>query len=153
MTPTPSAPSPPPWERRRERHEKQEKQEKREKQEKGEKGRGGELAGAITGGLVLVLLGILFYLAQAGLMHVTWGNFWEYFIIGLGAILIIQGLVRYAERGRAYYGSFIGGVILMLLGFAFVATSNYDIWPLILVVIGVAVIASAFVGRRRNPVP
>ena len=151
--PGPTAPSPPPWEMRHEKHEKQEKYEKREKQEKHEKGRGGDIAGAITGGLILVLLGLLFYLAQAGILKITWGNWWEYFIIGIGFILIIQGLVRYAQRGHAYAGSFIGGIVLILVGFAFVSSVSYSLWPLILVIIGLGAIASAFTGRRRNPTP
>ena len=148
---TPSAPST--WERRYEKQEKHEKREKREKNEKQEKGRGGDLAGAITGGLVLILLGTLFYLAQTGTISITWSNWWEYFIIGMGVILIITGFVRYAQRGYTPTGSLIGGAVLILLGFAFVSSNNFSIWPLVLVVIGVAAIASAFSGRRRNPAP
>jgi hypothetical protein len=151
---TPSAPSAwESWHERHERHEKNEKREKREKREKQEKGRGGDLAGAITGGLVLILLGTLFYLAQNGTISVTWNNWWEYFMIGMGAILIVAGLVRYAQRGYTPMGSFIGGFVLIFFGLAFVSSNNLSLWPLILVVIGVAAIASAFSGRRRNPAP
>jgi hypothetical protein len=153
----PGAPSAPPaWDWRRDRqtrHEKNEKQEKHEKGEKQEKGRGGDLAGAITGGLVLILLGTLFYLAQSGTIPITWSNWWEYFIIGMGAILIVTGLVRYAEKRYTPMGSFIGGAVLILLGLAWVSSNNLALWPLIFVVIGVAAIASAFTGRRRNPAP
>jgi heme/copper-type cytochrome/quinol oxidase subunit 4 len=132
------------------RQEKQEKQEKREKQEKG---RGGDLAGALTGGLILILLGVLLYFAAVGTTAINYSNFWEYFLIGIGAILILLGIIRYAQRGTPYVGSFIGGVILMIIGFAFVSTANYAFWPLILVVLGIAVIASAFTARRRVPIP
>ena len=154
-----TGPSPPPsWssrreERRRERQEKHEKYEKQEKREKNEKGRGGDLAGALTGGLILILLGILFYMSQAGIAPITWGNFWEYFLIGLGAILIVQGLVRYAERGHLFPGNFIGGFVLLVIGLAFVSSNSLSLWPLILVVLGIGAIVSAFVGRARVPRP
>lgn len=147
-----AAPAPPSRAVQYERHEKHEKQEKHEKGEKQEKGRG-DLAGAITGGLVLILLGILLYYATVGTTVVTFGNFWQYFIIGMGAILILQGLIRFAERKTFFVGSFIGGIVLMLIGLVFVSTNNFTIWPLILVVLGVAAIASAFSARRRAPSP
>jgi len=145
----PSGPNP----ARERRHEKQEKQEKNEKSEKNEKGRGGDLAAAVTGGLVLILLGLLLYWSETGTTAITWSNFWEYFILGLGAILIVQGLVRYAQRGHLIPGTFIGGAVLMVIGGSFVASSDFGLWPLILIVLGVGAIASAFVGRRGSPVP
>jgi uncharacterized Zn finger protein (UPF0148 family) len=143
-------PAPPSQPTRYEKHEKHEKREKREKQEKG---RGGDLAGALTGGLILILLGVLLYFSIVGNTGINYGNFWEYFIIGVGAILILQGVIRYSQRGTPYIGSLIGGAILMIIGLAFVSTANYALWPLILVVLGFAAIASAFTARRRVPVP
>ena len=145
-----TAPPPASWEKR---HEKQEKHEKNEKNEKNEKGRGGDLAGALTGGLVLVLLGVLFYLAQTGAAPINWGNWIWYFLIGMGCILIVQGVIRSASRGHVYAGSFIGGIVMIVIGVAFVSSSNFALWPLLLVVLGVAAMASAVLGRRRTPVP
>ena len=92
----PAAPVPPRY-ARHEKHEKQEKQEKHEKGEKQEKGRGGDLAGAITGGLILILLGILLYYASLGTTAVTFGNFLQYFIIGVVFMIGIQGIISYGE--------------------------------------------------------
>jgi peptidoglycan/LPS O-acetylase OafA/YrhL len=138
---------------RYEKHEKHEKREKKEKNEKGEKGRGGDLAGAITGGLILILLGVLLYFATVGTTVISYNNFWQYFLIGVGAILIVQGLLRYAEGRRPVIGNFIGGAVLIIIGFAFVSTSNFTYWPLLLVVLGIAAIASAISSRRRAPRP
>lgn len=138
---------------RPERYEKHEKHEKNEKGEKHEKGRGGDLAGAITGGLVLILLGILLYYATVGTTAITYGNFWQYLIVGVGVILIIQGIIRYGERGASYMGSIIGGAVMVVIGLAFISSANVNLWPLILVVLGVAAIVSAFSGRRRTPAP
>lgn len=147
------APAPSPVPRHYEKQEKHEKHEKHEKNEKHEKGRGGDLAGAITGGLILILLGLLLYYSTVGTTVITYGNFWQYFLIGVGVILIISGIIRYAERGTPYIGTFIGGAVLILIGFAFMTTNNFVVWPLILVVLGLAAIASAFTTRRRAPAP
>jgi cell wall-active antibiotic response 4TMS protein YvqF len=158
--PTASArttPSPPlGWDGRYEKQEKHEKNEKHEKQEKGEKtekGRGGDLAGALAGGLILILLGLLLYLSELGNYAINWSNFWEYLLVGIGAILVLQGFVRYVQSRRMFPGLFIGGVVLITIGASFLASANYTLWPLILVVIGLGAIASAFVGRRRVPNP
>lgn len=100
-----------------------------------------------------MFLGLLFYFAEAGILQVTWGNWWEFFLMGLGVIVMVQGLVRYAQRGHSPLGSFIGGAVLILIGLAFFASSVFPFWPLVLVLIGLAAIASAFTGRRRNPAP
>jgi cation transport ATPase len=139
--------------RHNEKQEKQEKHEKNEKNEKHEKGRGGDLAGALTGGLILILLGLLFYLAQSNLLSITWSNWWAYLLVGIGVILIIQGIIRYGQHGYLFQGSFIGGAILIIIGLAFVSNWGAYFWPLVLVILGVAAIVSALVGRRRTPAP
>jgi hypothetical protein len=142
------------WERR---NEKREKGEKHEKGEKGEKGREGDIAGALTGGLILIWLGITFYFAQVkftfGTQTVTWTDWWGYFLLGLGVILIVQGLIRYAQHRYAWMGSFIGGAVVAVIGFASISQNMADFWPLIFVIIGIAVLASAVFGRRRMPSP
>ena len=146
------ATQPPRWERRYDRYEKREKREKNEKGEKHEKGRGGDIYGAITGGLILVWLGISFYLAQSG--YVSWDKWWQIFLVGLGVVLIFQGLLRYAKSRRPFTGPIIGGAILIVIGLAFfVGTEVGNFWPLILVAIGIAVLVSAIAGRRRVPNP
>lgn len=160
-TPLPSGAAPPsagperypPSAPMRAREEKHEKQEKQEKHEKHEKGRGGDLAGAITGGLILIFLGVLLYYASLGTSAVTFGNFWEYFLVGIGVIFVVQGIVRYGEKGVPYFGSFIGGAVMIIVGLAFITSGSLNLWPLILVVLGAAAIISAFTSRRHNPRP
>jgi uncharacterized integral membrane protein len=41
----------------------------------------------------------------------------------------------------------------MIIGLASVVSINFNVWPLILVVLGVGAIISAFVGRARVPRP
>jgi len=132
--------------------EKSEKNEKSEKSEKGEKGRGSDIVGAIFGGGVLIWLGITFWLGQSG--AVGWTNWWAYFLAGIGALLIIQGLLRVAMKGSTYEfsGLFIGGAILLIIGLAF-AYGVTLYWPYIVILLGILVIAIAVFARMRAPRP
>ena len=65
------------------------------KHEKNEKGRGGDITGPLTGGLILIWLGVTFFLQQNG--YIASDNWWAYFLTGIGAILIIQGAMRFAK--------------------------------------------------------
>jgi hypothetical protein len=150
---TPSRPVPPP---RGECFggggEKSEKNEKGEKSEKGEKGRGGDIVGAIFGGGILIWLGITFWLGQ--IYPVSWANWWAFFIAGIGALLIILGVLRAAMKGSTYEfsGFFIGGAILMIIGLAFAYGATLY-WPYIVILLGILVIAVAVLARMRTPRP
>ncbi len=159
-TTPPAGPSPQPsdwreqrrlWraQRRAERYEKYEKGEKQT--EKAEKGRGGGIIGPIIGGSILIWLGITFYLEQIGYLPLA--DWWAYFVAGIGAIIIIQGLISYAMYRVPYIGSLIGGAILLVIGLAFISNFAANLWPLILVIIGVALLVSSLTARRRRPPP
>lgn len=135
---------------KREKEEKGEKHEKEEKREKPEKGRGDDVSGAIFGGLVLVWLGISFYLQQIN--AIPGDRWWAYFAFGIGALLVLRGVIQYS-RGWHYTGSIVGGVVLMLVGFVFIEQLQVSFWPLILVVIGAAIVVSGLIGRKRVPKP
>jgi peptidoglycan/LPS O-acetylase OafA/YrhL len=136
--------------RRHEKGEKSEKGEKHEKEEKMEKG-GSGMGGALVGGLVLIWLGIAVYLQQTGTFS---SNDWSaYFLVGLGLILVADGLLRSMQGSRAFTGLIIGGAVLVLIGATVVQSSWQSFWPLILVIIGVAVIVGGFSARRRSPSP
>ena len=132
---------------KREKHEKREKREKREKNEKG--GEGGVL-GALVGGALLIWLGATFFLEQNG--YVAGDVWWAYFLAGVGAILILQGVFLYA-RGRTGLGSVIGGFFALFIGLSSVAARAYSfsdkLWPLLIVVLGVLVLVAGFATRRR----
>lgn len=86
-------PSPLPLQR--EKGEKEEKREKREKEEKAEKGEKYEkreigYAGPLVGGIVLIFLGVMFFLAAIGRIRVLdWG---PVLLIVVGAIIVVFGL-------------------------------------------------------------
>ncbi len=135
---------------RRQRGEKREKEEKDEKREKEEKS--GDRTGPLTGGLILIWLGISLYLAQTH--YIDWATWWPYFIIGIGVILISQAIIRYAssERRAPAMGFLIGGAVLTIIGLAgVVGMENW--WPFVLIAIGILVIFSGMRARARTPRP
>lgn len=143
-----------PASRMEEKHEKHEKGEKGEKNEKGEKGEGGGFLGALVGGSILIWLGVTFYLEQNGYLRSD--IWWAYFLTGIGAILILQGVVFYT-RGHRGFGSVIGGAVLVFIGLSAIATSTVNLatefWPLLIVAMGVFVLAGGITSRRRAPRP
>jgi len=140
--------------RRGEKAEKHEKNEKHEKHEKGEKSGWRGMLGAIVAGLILMWLGITFFLEQNGyLPHDIW---WAYFISGVGIVLILEGLTFYS-KGHYGLGPIIGGALLLFGGLSAITTDNYRIasqlWPLVIVVVGALVIVAGITFRGRVPAP
>lgn len=69
-----------------EKHEKREKEEKHEKEEKYEK-REASVLGQLVGGLILVLIGVAFYLTVNNIIPAR--EVWPYFVIIVGLIVIV----------------------------------------------------------------
>jgi hypothetical protein len=93
-------------EQRRERRiaEKEEKYEKREKREKAEKYEKHEFGfiGPLVGGLILILLGLAFYLQIMG--YPVWELVWASFLIVIGLVIIavaVAGVVAMRRHPRA----------------------------------------------------
>lgn len=147
---SPAPQQPPTWQR----HEKGEKHEKHEKREKGEKSAHGGMLGAIVGGLVLIWLGVTFFLEQNG--NLPSDIWWAYFVAGVGVILVIEGAYIYS-RGHMGIGPMIGGALLIFAGLSAVTTDNYtipsDLGALAIVVMGVLILVVGLTFRRRVSVP
>lgn len=146
-----AASSIPPLQRRqtREKGEKSEKREKGEKGEKNEKSR--DWTGSIVGGLILIWLGVTFYLSQTG--YIGSGKWWAYFLIGLGIIFLVQSILRYiALRHRSQaLGSLVAGLILTAIGFS--AVIGIGGWWLLFIALGAVIIVIGIVAASRTPRP
>lgn len=143
-------PAPPRRYEKGEKHEKEEKEEKREKEEKGEKHE--DRTGPIVGGLILVLLGVTFFLAQAGVL--AWRHWWGYFLLGIGAVLLVLAVLRFGTttyRGPAT-APLVGGLVLVFIGVAAIAEIA-EWWPLAIIGLGIAIVISALSTYRRTPTP
>jgi hypothetical protein len=137
-----------------EMREKAEKHEKHEKHEKNEKNGPQGRLGPLVGGLILIWLGLTFFLEQSGYLNgAVW---WAYFLSGVGAILILQGVVLYS-RGRIGAGPIVGGAFALLIGISFITSAEFNLsdrlWPLLLVALGVFVLVGGLASRRRVPSP
>jgi hypothetical protein len=102
----------------------------------------------MTGGLILIILGVLFLLAQQG--YISWNTWWAYFLVGLGSIFILESLIRIArsEPSGRYTGKLIGGAVLLVIGAAN-AFGMVSWWPLILILVGVFLLFSSFKKQDR----
>jgi len=95
--PAPAA-APAPQPRRGEKEEKREKQEKGEKREKEEKGEKGEKhekrpygpLGPIVGGVILIVIGLLFYLRMT--LNIATQMAWAYFFVVIGIVVILAAI-------------------------------------------------------------
>ena len=112
------------------------------------------MLGAIVGGLVLIWLGVTFFLEQNG--NLPSDIWWAYFVAGVGVILVIEGAYIYS-RGHMGIGPMIGGALLIFAGLSAVTTDNYtipsDLGALAIVVMGVLILVVGLTFRRRVSVP
>jgi hypothetical protein len=101
----------------------------------------------LTGGLILILLGVLFLLTTTD--YLSWSNWWKFFLLGLGAIFILEGIIRLIipHADKDVQGKLIGGLILSTIG-AFFVFGLVNWWPLILIAVGIIVIVSGFFKSR-----
>jgi hypothetical protein len=103
--------------------------------------------GPLFAGMILIVLGSLLFATTRGWLD--WGSWWQYFLIGLGAIFLIDALLRYSktkDRG-ASIGRVIPGVILIFIGLAFIFGFG-EWWPLILIGVGISLFVGYFVKRQ-----
>lgn len=102
---------------------------------------------AIFFGIIVLTAGILFLLATQG--YIYWGDWWAYFLICLGGILIIEAFVRWATPAyrRPGAGRVIIGLVLIAIGAASITTRV--IWPWIIIIVGIAIIFFGITKIRR----
>ena len=128
-----------------------------EKHEKEEKGRGKwarDPLGSAIGALILIWLGVTLFLANLGTFGwIQWENFWAWFILGIGALFILEVLIRLVvpEYQRPIGGRLIAGVILLVIGasFSFLPFDIGKLWPFIFIAIGLAVLLGGLFRPRR----
>ena len=99
-------------------------------------------------GLLLVLLGILFFAqGQEWLDGTEW---WLALVVGVGAVFIIDAIVHYRNPSTRSYtvSRLIPGVILLFIGMAFLFGFTRW-WPMALVATGTAIFFSSWVVQRE----
>ena len=122
-----------------------------EKDEKGEKGQDDKY-GAIVGGLIVIWLGVLLLLSNQNIIRSS--DFGGYFLMGIGAILILRGLLATQDTGsfESGFGYMIGGGVLVLIGVG-VTYNLEDWWAIMLIGLGLIIVLRGVTQRGINPIP
>jgi hypothetical protein len=101
-------------------------------------------------GLILILLGVAFFLERSGVISMV-GNWWAIFIY-LAAFASFANAWR-AYRGTNAFGQAAGasltwGLVLTVVASIFMFNLLWDTWwPMILIAVGVGIVASSYLGR------
>jgi hypothetical protein len=103
--------------------------------------------GGLFPGLILIELGILFYATTQDWL--SWNDWWKYFLVGLGAIFLIDAAAHYFVRSYRtdIMGRIIPGFVLLFIGLAFLYGFS-QWWPIVLIAVGVIILISLLFRRR-----
>jgi hypothetical protein len=105
----------------------------------------------LIGGGILIWLGSLVYFQTVG--AISGADFGGFFLMGIGVLIVIGGLLARTSTGRPLFGYLIGGLVLIVLGaFAIEGFSSY-VGAGFLVFLGLLVIIFAYSARRGSPAP
>ncbi len=97
-------------------------------------------------GLVLVLLGVVLFLFTQDVL--SGKEVGAYFLLGLGAILFIDVVVRYAQPGRRFFmGCRITTSLVLLAAGGAVLGGIGDWWPLIIILVGAGLLINTLLRR------
>lgn len=129
------------------RNEKDEKG-RGEKQEKQEKGRPGDTLSGIIWGAVLVVAGLIFLTFTLNLFPGPPVNAWGVVFLAGGALFLLEAVIRLTVPAyrRPVTGTLIFAFILLAIGVGFLFGFQ-NIWPLIIIGIGVIILVGQFLRR------
>jgi uncharacterized membrane protein len=146
----------------------QEKQVEKQEEKREEKWYQDPL-GTVVAALILIWAGVVFLSANLGLLDAFvrvmqrlplpfyelpfdipffGATSWRLFFLGAGAIVLCEVVVRLIvpQFRRKVFGSLIGAIVLIALGFG-----QFEvIWPLILIAIGASILLGSLFTRRRR---
>ncbi len=109
--------------------------------------------GTLAGGLSVLLLGALLFAAALNASPlITWSNFFAWFLVGHGILLMLKffahGLLP--DKAAPHYGNLVGGAIIAAVGvLCFIGFGNYFV-PMAVVSIGIYAISMGIVKLYRG---
>jgi hypothetical protein len=108
--------------------------------------RAARYGGAWIGGVVLILLGVVFLLQNTGTRLPE--NWWAFFILIPAGGAFTAAWNSYQRAGgqldAAARGSLIGGLVLTMVAVTFLLNLNWGIlWPVLLIIAGVGALLNA----------
>jgi len=108
----------------RERRIEERQHEREERHRERREWRRSDPIGPVIGALVLIWLGVVLLAVQNPEMvrlpfSISWDNVWAFFLVGLGALLILEALLRVIfPAHRRIVGPLIWGIIFLVIGVA-----------------------------------
>ncbi len=153
----PEPPQPPSyrWEDEKSREKEREKEQEKEAEKTEEKGRGYEEKlrrdpiSAVFWASLLIVTGVVFMLDNLGYLPRP-GHMepWHWIAIGVGALLLIEAVVRVAspDYARPVTGRFILAGVFLIGGLSGLVQVEIG-WPLILILVGLAILAGSLFRR------
>lgn len=118
------------------------------------------LIGGVFAGLIVIWVGVSFYLKMSGL--ITWAEWGAWFTLGLAALFLLQGIAWLFVPGlrRSFIGMFIPALILAVVGIIPLLGGGWHAWrgwwPFLIVAVGLIIIistVSGIVSKRRKEKP
>jgi len=118
------------------------------------------LIGGVFAGLIVIWVGVSFYLKMSGL--ITWAEWGAWFTLGLAALFLLQGIAWLFVPGlrRSFIGMFIPALILAVVGIIPLLGGGWHAWrgwwPFLIVAVGLVIIistVSGIVSKRRKEKP
>lgn len=91
-------------------------------------------------GLLLILIGAVYYLYNAGYTD----SFWAWFLVGLGIIIIIVRILRHPLRPGIF--PIIMALICITAGMSMMGNVSY-LWLVVLIVLGLVVVLHGILRR------
>jgi len=108
-----------------------------------------DFVGRISLGVIIIWLGLTRLLTNVGVIYN--GDWWPYFIAGLGIILVIESFIKLTHpRYKApYTGKLIVGLILLAIGSG--GVSGLDRWwPLIVIAVGIGLVVVTYSNKPEH---
>ena len=105
--------------------------------------------GSLIGGGIVIWLGVLLMLQNQGLLR--GGDFGGFFLMGIGVILVLRGLIAYQQTGGydEGFGYLAGGGIMLLIG-AGIAYNIRDWWAFLIIGIGLLIVGRGLSNRDKS---
>jgi hypothetical protein len=111
---------------------------------------------SMVGGIVLILLGIIFFAVTQGAFDLNWGSIWPIFPMLAGLGLIMLGFTTESPQSRGAL-VFSGSIPLLVGAFFFATTTGIfsrgdqgTLWPVYPLIVGVAFFAGYLASGMRN---
>lgn len=105
-----------------------------------------QASGAVVGG-VLVILGTLLLLDRLNFIEIrNFFHYWPAILVFFGLVRLIQG----PDAGARIFGGLLTGVggVLLLNRMGITNIRLFDLWPVIIIAVGVALLYNAIYGRQ-----